>query len=1257
MLAQTLVALALAPPLWGACTSLLVAGAGVSPPAVAAPRQLAAEGDDDAPPAALTAHPLPARDASPGTRFLRLPASRTGIDFEHRFTADRSHINVLANASSGGGVALGDVTGDGLPEVYLTRSVGGGRYYLNLGELKFRDATAEAGLEHDAWGTGAVFVDIDGDGDLDLSVCGYDTPNRLFVNDGDGRFADVAVGAGVAFSGASIVTAYGDMDLDGDLDAYLLTNRINASQEVQGPVTTRDGKPYVPAELIEQYDVLSRPDGHVSVVAAGQYDHLYRNDGAARFTDVSEAAGIDGNHFGLSVTWWDPDADGWPDLYVANDFFGPDRLWHNNGDGTFVDIARNVLPHTPWFSMGSDAGDIDNDGWLDYIASDMAGTSHEKRHTAMGEVDEVSWFLETPEPRQVMRNALYLNSGGGRFREGAWLAGLAASDWTWSTVFGDLDEDGWLDLFVSNGMTRDFFDSDLRKQAFNRGNPNDAVKEFWVGQDQLAERNMAFANQGDLRFVNQAESWGLDHLGVSFGAALDDLDGDGDLDIVSNDFEAPAGVYENRSSAGHRVVVELKGSRQNSRALGAVVRLHTAAGGQTRLITTVRGFMAGTSARAHFGLGDEERVTRLVVEWPGGHVQRFDDLAADQRFVITEPAEPAPGPRAAALPRPMFAGSLGAQSIEQPFDDYARQPLLPWRLSSLGPGLAAADFDGDGDNDYALGGPGGQATQFFRNVDNRRFEPWPQPAVESDAAREDMGLLFVDVDGDSDVDLYVVSGGVESAANGPSLRDRLYLNDGAGAFAASADLALPDQHSSGSAVCAADFDRDGDLDLFVGARSVPGQYPLTPRSQLLRNDGGHFTDVATAHTGPPAAHTDPPAAHTDDADVAATAPGLASAGLVTSAVFTDVDDDGWPDLVVACEWGAVRLWLNNKGVLNEATAAAGLAERTGLWNAVAARDLDNDGDVDLVVTNLGLNTRYRASAEHPLHLWYGDCDGGGVNHLLEGEYDGDRLVPLRCRTCTVGTFPFVAEDAESFLDYARADLYDLFPDFLLEETVALEVNTLESGWLANDGAGRFTWTAFAPVAQLAPGFGLALEDLNGDGAVDIVMSQNFYGPQPETGRFDGGLGQVLLGDGRGSFTPLPPWRSGLRVTGDGKGLAVTDFDGDAWPDLLVGVNAGPLHAFYNLRSPTGRMVSVDLVGRPGNPSAIGARVELTRPGGRRDVAEVTAGSGYLSQHTTTLRFGVGDQAGVRRLQVRWPDGRVTRHELPADAVRVLLRQE
>ena len=1188
--------------------------------------------------AGLSSTPLPERaplGAAP--RFARLPAERTGVDFRHRFTDDRQHVNVLANAMSGGGVAVGDYDGDGRDDLYFTRSAGGGRLYRNLGGLRFEDVTAAAGVtDGEAWGTGASFLDVDGDDDLDLYVCGYSCPNRLFVNQGDGTFVEGAAAAGLAFSGASIIGAFADYDADGDLDVYLLTNRINPFEEPDGQVPTRDGVPYLPEGMAEQFDVLMRPDGGATLVAAGQFDHLYQNQGDGTFREVSEAAGISGNHFGLSANWWDYDADGQLDLYVANDFFGPDKLYRNQGDGTFVDMAAKALPHTPWFSMGSDAGDVDNDGWLDFFASDMAGTTYAKRQTAMGEVDDVRWFLDTPTPRQAMRNALYRNTGAGVFQELAWMAGLEASDWTWSPVFGDLDEDGWLDLYISNGMTRPFFDSDLRRRAFSQGNPNDAVKTFWIDQPVMAERNLAFRNTGELRFDSVGADWGLDHQGVSFGAALVDLDGDGDLDVVTNDYDAEAGVYENRSSEGRRIAVTLRGRASNGQGFGAVLRVRSSSGERMRTVGSTHGFMTSVGGRQHVGLGRDRLVQELVVEWPSGHIQRFTDLPADQAYVITEPPGAGPGPaaRVRRLPQPLFAGSLGVDVLEQPYDEFARQPLLPWRLSRLGPGLAAGDLDGNGTLEFVVGGPGGTPTQVFRNVDNQRFEAWPQPALALDDYYEDMGLALLDVDADGDDDLYVVSGGVECRPGSRVLTDRLYLNDGAGELARAPDGSLPDVRDSGSVVAAADVDRDGDLDLFVGGRSIPGEYPRTPASRLLRNDGGRFTDVTETQ-----------------------APGLLAAGLVTSGSFGDVDGDGWIDLVIAREWGTVGLWHNAQGRLVDATADAGLANRHGLWNGVLARDLEGDGDIDLVVTNLGLNTRYEASVERPLQLYFGDCDGSGSERLVEATWDGDRLVPVRCRSCTVHAMPFLGELFPTFASYAAAELHDLYPPELLAQTLALSVDTLESGVFTNDGAGHFHFDPLPRLAQIAPAYGALAEDLDGDGRVDLVLAQNSHAPQAETGRFDGGVGQVLMGlGGRGGFRVVPPFESGVVVPDDGKSLVATDFDGDGFADLIMGVNDGPLHAFYNLHPgpAPAHLLLVDLDGPPGNPSAVGARVTVTRPDGVTQMAEVTAGGGYLSQGPPTLRFGMGPSTGEVSVVVRWPDGTSTSQRVPALAGRVRL---
>jgi hypothetical protein len=1179
-------------------------------------------------PGGILSTPLIPRAPSAGaTLFERLPAERTGIDFRNEWARQGGSSHELNSAASGGGVAVGDADGDGRPDVLLTRFLGSTRLYRNLGDFRFEDVTEAAGLGADSSGGGATFADLDGDGDQDLSVCSHGKANRLYENLGAGRFRERAAEAGLDFLGASINVAFADVDLDGDLDAFLLTNRFSTHDEVDPELPLRDGRPYVPEELAELYDLLIDPVGRPKKIQAGQRDHLYLNDGGGTFTEVTEASGIHGNHYGLSAIFWDPDGDLWPDLYVANDFWGPDRLYRNRRDGSFDEVAAQALPRTPWFSMGSDSGDVDNDGRSDYLASDMSPMTHAKRLTNMGDVWESRWFLHHSQPNQSVRNALYLNTGTPRFLEASHLAGLSSSEWTWSAQFGDLDADGLLDLFVSNGMTRNYFDSDLRREADAYVGADQTA--FWDRTGPLLDTNLAFRNLGGLAFESAGEAWGLDQASASFGATLADLDGDGDLDALVNNFEDAPFLLRNGSTDGHVLMLRLVGHHSPRDGVGATVTITTPAddparshtGLQTRYVSLTHGYLGGVEPRAHFGLGRHASVETLTVRWPSGHVQRFADLAADQLHVIAEPDGPPPPRVDPARPEPLFTTVEGPVSTEARYDAFKHQPLLPWNLSTLGPGLACGDVDGDGDEDVWLGGPAGLAGSVLFN-DDGQLAARPQPVLDLDDFYEDMGGLLLDLDADGVLDLYVASGGAESKPGSWALRDRLYLGVGDGTFARAPKTSLPDLRESSSAVAAADVDRDGDLDLVVGGGTLQGAYPLAPSSRLLRNTAGVF----------------------DDATVAL-APALSAAGMVSGALFSDVDDDGHQDLVLTTHWGPVRLLRGTGEGLEEITEAAGLSALTGFWNGVVSGDVDGDGDLDLVVTNLGLNTPYRANPDEPLSLYSGDVDGSGAAGLLESTWADGEEVPLRCLHCVRQAMPFVGAGFETHAEYAGSTLAQVYGDDVLAGLEQRAVTELRTGLLRNDGAGVFGFEPLPALAQVAPCFGPALCEVDGDGVLDLVLAQNFSGGHFETGRWNGGLGLLLRGDGAGGFTPVPADASGVAIPDDARAVLTADLDGDGREDLAVSCSDAPLRLLVRDEAAATPALSLRLQGPPGNPTAVGARVRVKTRNGVTHVAEVTAGGGYLAQSSATLVLAV-PRSEVAAIHVRWPDGGTTEHVVP-----------
>jgi hypothetical protein len=1176
-----------------------------------------------------------------GPRFSEIPAARSGLDFMNSWKASRDYERALSSSFGAGGVAVGDVDGDGRPDLYLTRPHGGGRLYRNLGDFKFEDVTKASGLDgEEYWQASPSFVDIDGDGDLDLYVCAFDAANRLYLNE-KGVFRECGKESGLDFKGFSINMAFADYDLDGDLDGYLLTNRpysphdsysvtdrATANRVYRQLLKDAKGDFVMPEHLREIYDVVWNPAGQMHMfIRAGQFDLLYRNDGPAgeggvpRFTDVTAEAGLKDNGMGLSATWLDYDADGYPDLYVANDYYGADRFYRNGGDGTFADVTLEALPHTPWYSMGSNVADLNNDGLLDFMGSDMMGTNHFRQKVGMGNMSRNAWFLDHAQPRQYMRNAVYLNTGLGRFMEAAHMTGLAKSDWTWALKFGDLDNDGHVDLFVGNGMTGDFFNSDTTA-AIREGNylPDDQDE---ARPEPKKDTNLAFRNLGDLKFENVGESWGLAKAAASFGAAMGDLDGDGDLDLIVNNFEDPVSLYRNDSADGnHRVKIRLKG-KKNRYGIGATLKAIMADGEiLTRYLTLSRGFYASDDPTVHFGLGEHAVIKELRIAWPGGVTQRIQDLAADRFYTITEPDQsdfvtpPVEAPLFTKMANPP-----GGKHFEMVFDDFERQPLLPLKHSQLGPGVAWGDVDGDGDDDLFVGEGRGFAGRMYFN-DKGKFQNRTSDCLKIDKECEDMAPLFFDADGDGDRDLYVVSGGVECEPGAAVLRDRLYFNDGAGNFSKAPASALPQVQESGSVVCAADFDRDGDTDLFVGGRVIPGRYPEVPASQLLVNDGsGTFENAAPDS--------------------------LSRTGLVTSALWSDVDADGWVDLLVTHEWGPVKIFRNQQGRLVDATNDSGVGELLGWWNSIAAGDIDADGDLDYAVGNVGLNTKYHASKDHPVLLYYGDMDGAGRPKIVEAEFEGKTLYPVRGRSCSSIAMPGLKKKFPTFKSFAIAPLNDIYDDEALEKSKKLSANTLESGILINvtekGGPPKFEFRPLPRLAQISPVFGLAFTSIDGDAFPELYAVQNFFGPQRETGRMNGGV-SLLLKNNEGHFSPIWPDKSNLLVPGDAKALTISDLNNDGLPDFHVSVNAEAAMVFEAnpKRMSSDQVLCLQLRGGGGNIDASGARVILSGKSIPTVTQQVSSGGGYLSQSSPRLFFPVGslkdDDLKALEVQVVWPSG-------------------
>ncbi|MEZ5277456.1 MAG: VCBS repeat-containing protein [Opitutaceae bacterium] len=1062
--------------------------------------------------------------AAPGARpFSLLSEEQTHVNVPNVFDDPSmwgARFRELTLGSVETGIAIADFDQDGQPDIFAISKNGPCALYRQVAPFIFVDVAAVAGVTcpGPANNTGATAVDINQDGAMDLYVCRNDAPNLLFINNGDGTFEERAAEYGLAVRDSSVHALFADYDRDGDLDAYLVTNILDFDRNPKG-----------------------RPD------------YLFRNNGDGTFVDVAESAGIWGATQGHTAIWFDPNGDGWPDLYVANDFETPDRFYLNKGDGTFADVVDQRLPHVTYFSMGADSGDLNNDGLVDFMVADMRDRTHAEYLTGIEEMGRGLWEMERVSELvpQYMWNAVYLNSGTERFLEVAHLLGMYATGWTFGARFADLDTDGRLDAFFTTGMIRNFLDADLVDRQ-NRAPSLAARAAMWKTTGPRTETTLAYRNLGDLAFADVSEEWGLNQAGVAFGCALADLDGDGDLDLVYSNYGAPPTIIRNDHSGGHRILVRLEGRAPNRDGIGSELILESASGRQVRQLFTERGIVASEPPLVHFGLGDDAVVSKLTIRWPLGQVQELEDLPVDRLIVVKEPPrdEERVSPAVAMArghPKADFqenAADRGIRHISRirPFDEFTRQRLLPRRMNGQGPALATGDVNSDGRVDVFITGLGGQSGVLYLGKDDGGFSVADSQPWAAAAEAEDLGAVFADVDGDGHPDLVVAAGGVAVERGDPLLNDRIYLNDGRGHFLPVAMGALPPDGESGGAVAADDFDGDGRVDLFVGGRLVPGHYPETPRSFLYRNNGdGTFVDVTDS-----------------------LAPDLRSIGMVTAAEWADLDGDGKVDLVLALEWGPITCLRNTGTGLVPLDDQSGLSERTGWWSALAVADVNGDGRLDLVAGNVGLNTKYRASVDKPAVLFAGVFDRSGSEQLVEARFSEGRLMPERGRSKLSYVFPWITRKFPTFLAFSKASVEDIFGVERLSGVRRLTATELASGVylnLSGPGKMRFEFHRLPREAQIAPINAVVARDLDGDGTIDLACVGNQFGPEPSTGRFDGGLGVILKGDGRGGFQAESPARSGFVVPGEARSVAALESEADAGPSLLVGRSGGPVLLF------------------------------------------------------------------------------------------------
>ncbi len=1078
--------------------------------------------------------------------FKKLEASETGIHFDNRLTENDSlNYFTYSYLYMGGGIAAGDINNDGLTDLFFTGNMVPNKLYLNKGNLTFEDITKNAGIAgDDRWYTGVTMADVNNDGLLDIycSVGGKFAPkeNELYINNGDLSFSEQAENYGLADPGNSVQATFFDYDKDGDLDMYLANY------------------PPTPFNAPNQYYQFK-----TQYPKETETDKLYQNN-AGHFNDVAEEAGLRTFGLSLSATVGDLNADGWPDLYISNDFSTPDYLFINNQDGTFDEQVRRLTKNTSFYGMGVDIADFNNDTWLDIIQADMTAKDNRRAKANMASMNPALFWstVNSGFHYQYMQNSLQLNNGLMQdtlpdFSNISRLAGVSSTDWSWGPLFADLDNDGWKDIYISNGTRREINNRDYFLQREAENNPMDSLLQRSLAIPSEKIDNFVYRNNHDLTFEQINTDWGLEFKGFSNGSVYADLDNDGDLEIIINNIDDHAVVFENKASQrANYIGMTFRGPDKNKFGLGVKVLLKQGDTKQFQELTLSRGFQSSVAPGFHFGLGDADLVDTIEVQWPDGRIEILKAVEANQQLIIEHSNSIPAKAESIASQDLLFTTVRDSLTIvthqhqENYYDDFANEILLPHQTSTFGPNVAVGDLNGDALDDLVVGGASGQATAVFLQDKLGGFTRLASEIFESEKEYEDLGIELLDANGDGFNDLYLVSGGNEFEPGSELLQDRLYINDGKANFTRLLN-ALPEIRTSGSRAQGIDYDNDGDVDLLVCGRLVPGHYPMPADSYLLENISSEgkieFKDITDTK-----------------------APGLRQLGLATDAIWTDYDGDGDADIFAVGEWMPLTIFENNGGSFTDVSNNLLAEDSTGWWFSIAEGDFDQDGDPDYIVGNLGINYKYKANADETFDIYYNDFDNSGTGDIVLSYFNGGKKYPLRGRECSSQQMPGIKKKFGDYASFSTATLEDVYTDEYLEASLHYRVKSFESIYLENRD-GILVSHSLPILAQFSSINQILVKDFDGDQLPDAVVAGNLYGSEVETPRNDAGIGMFLKGDGSGNMKAIPNRVSGLFAPGDVKDMAMITIGNS---DYIVVAKNNDFLQFIELRS---AMAKDDLV--------------------------------------------------------------------------------